>query len=140
MSANVFPRELGVKLTCNGCGAIAQTAMCGIKRNRDWQSTQGWGKGSDPGSPQRDPQPARKTTYTRNGVEVSRTVPATVGSPGRPSNITHDLCPPCLKLDRAALEVRKTKRAAQIKQRDAKAKERDAMLKHSTAQAEADAR
>lgn len=94
MSANVFPRELGVKLTCNGCGAVAQTAMCGIKRNRDWQSTQGWGKGSDPGSPQRDPQPARKTTYTRNGVEVSRAVPASAGSPGRPSNITHDLCPP----------------------------------------------
>lgn len=138
MSARALPREYGVKLTCNGCGAVAQTAMCGIQRNREWQSTQGWGKGSDPGIPARNPLPEREVTYQRNGLAVTRKLPASAGTLGRPSTLTHDLCPPCLKADREALEQRKAKRAARLVALDAKRKERDAMMRHSAEQKAAD--
>lgn len=104
MSTEILPREYGVVLVCNNCGAKAQTALCGRRRNREYQATQGWGRGSDPG------------TKPKN-------------SPGRPSTKSHDLCPPCLALDRAATAERKKKRAAQVAARDAKRKERDAALK-----------
>lgn len=140
MTATIFPRELGVKLTCNKCGATEQTAMCGKGRNRDWFKSKGWGRGSDPGLPARDALPERETTFMLRGAEVTRKLPATAGTPGRVSTISHDLCPVCLKLDRESAKERKVTRDKQIAARDLKRKERDVAARHAMAQAEADSR
>lgn len=126
MTATILPREYGVKLTCNRCGATAQTAMCGRRENRKWFARLGWGRGSDPGTPARDSLPARETTFVLRGVEVTRKLPPTAGTSGRPSTLAHDLCPACLKLDRAELAERQAKRNEQLNARNAK---RKAMVK-----------
>jgi len=129
VTAKVLPREYGVKLVFDGCGATEQTAMCGKRSNRDWFATKGWGRGTDSGSPARDPLPERTTTYPLRGIEVTRTLPATTGSPGRPSNLSHDLCPDCVRLDRERAALRREERSKQIAAMDAKRKERDAEMR-----------
>lgn len=140
MTATILPREYGVKLTCNRCGETVQTAMCGRGANRKWFAKLGWGRGSDPGSDYRASEPARAAERNASGKVIKRARPAKAEIEGRPRTTAHDLCPPCLKLDRQAMAERKARRAAQLKARDAKRKERDAMLRHTAAQAEADAR
>lgn len=129
MTAKALPREYGTKLTCNCCGAIEQTAMVGAKRNREWFRGKGWGRGSDPGSPAMDAMPERETKFMIRGVEVTRKLPATPGRPGRPSTKSHDLCPPCLKLDREAAKAMRAARAARIVASDAKRKARDSAMR-----------
>jgi len=96
MTAIILPRQYGVKLVCNGCGATQRTAMCGIRASRKWFATHGWGRGSYRGSRYRTPT----TSY--------------------------DLCPVCLAVDHTAKAARGARRAAQITARDAKRKQRAA--------------
>jgi hypothetical protein len=103
----ILHRGYGVVIICNRCGERQRTAICGRRNNRAYWVTKGWDRGSDPG------------TRPKNGG-------------GRPRTTSHDLCPRCLKLDRAAAAARKVKRAAQIAARDAKRKERDAQLRPAT--------
>lgn len=131
MTAIVLPRELGVRLRCDGtgCGASVATAMCGRKENRAWWATLGWGRGSDPGVPYRAAEPARETVRDRFGQIIERARPARKEHPGRERTTSHDLCPPCLAKDRAAAAERAARRAKQIVARDATRKERDEQLR-----------
>lgn len=114
MSVEQLPRQLGCVAVCNSCKVRIQTGQVRKKDIRAYLETVGWGRGTDKGS------------RTKNG--------------GRPSNLTHDLCPTCRAADRSCTAARATKRAEQIKVRDAKRKERDALGRARKEQAEAGAR
>jgi hypothetical protein len=129
VSARILPRELGCRLTCNGCGATSVTASISITGNRAYAASLGWGRGSDPGRPYREGREAQPTVRDEAGKLIKRAVPALPGIPGRPRNTKHDLCPTCLAKDRAATEARKAKRTKQVAARDAGRKARDQKFK-----------
>lgn len=129
MTAIVLPREYGVKLTCNRCGATAQTAMCGLRENRKWFAKLGWGRGSDPGQDYRPAEPATETVRDASGRVIERARPAKPEVAGRLRTTAHDLCPACLRLDRAELAERQAKRNEELNARDAKRKAQDAALR-----------
>lgn len=126
MTAKLLPRELGCRLTCNNCGATTSTASISITGNRAYAATLGWGRGSDPGKPFREGSPAQPTVRDDTGKLIKRAVPALPEIPGRPRTTKHDLCPPCLALDRGGAAERKVKRNKQIAARDAGRKARAA--------------
>lgn len=119
MTARYLPRELGVVIECNGCDAKERTANVLLHRNHEWLATKGWGRGSDTGL---DFRPATEPTVD----SIGRKRPGRPATPGRPRNTSHDLCPACLAVDRAATAARKvtsdarrTKRLDSLKARDA---------------------
>lgn len=124
MTAKLLPRELGCRITCNNCQATTVTASCSITGNRAYAASIGWGRGSDPGKPYREGLEAQPTVRDDDGKLLKRAVPALAAIPGRPRTTRHDLCPPCLALDRAAAVERDAKRTKQIAARDAGRKAR----------------
>jgi ribosomal protein S27AE len=123
----IFPRQWGVKLTCDRCGKSVATAMCGRKQNRTYWATQGWGRGSDPGQAARTALRDRGTVVDSRGRE--RKLHDLPEVEGRERTTKHDLCPKCLKLDRAAAAERKERRAKQIVARDAARKARAQIIR-----------
>lgn len=96
MTARVLPRDYGVVVECNRCGAKEQTAITGKRRNRAFAKAKGWGRGTDRGTTGRHP------------------------APGRPKTLGHDLCPACLVLDLDAADARRTATIARRAARNAK--------------------
>lgn len=111
-------RGYGIVVSCNRCGATRQTANLRVDVNRDAAKCEGWGRGSDPGCRSREARPATPRVVLPGG-RIQRSRPASPERIGRPSTRAHDLCPGCLKLDRAAAKQRKANRDAQIAARDA---------------------
>ena len=71
MSITWLPREQGMVVRCNGCGAKYHTANISATNTRAWlKAHEGWGRGSRP--------------TTKKVLGTKR----------------HDLCPPCLATDK----------------------------------------
>jgi hypothetical protein len=102
-----LPRQYGVVFVCDDCGLRKQTAMIGRRRNRIYWRSQGWGRGSDPGSVGREARPAQEAVRDADGKLVRRARRALAERIGRPRTTGHDLCPPCLAKDRTATAERK---------------------------------
>lgn len=120
MTARILPRDYGVVVECNRCGAKEQTAVTGKRRNRAFAKTKGWGRGTDRGTKYRAAEAAVPSVYGANGKVVERRKPAVAEISGRPKTLGHDLCPPCLKLDRDAAAARRAATTARRAARDAK--------------------
>ena len=126
MSGRHVGRGCGTAIMCNRCGAKSVTGQIRKGDHRAYLETIGWGRGSDPGQDYRPAMPARTEIRTRLGVRYEVKLKATPEREGRPRTTSHDLCPECLKQDRAALVERKTKRQKQVAARDAARKARAA--------------
>jgi hypothetical protein len=96
MSARIARRSCGSTIECNRCGTKSTTGQVRAGDHRDYLATKGWGRGIN------------------------------AGTKGETSTKRHDLCPPCLKLDRERAAQRKKERNERIAARDKARKERAA--------------
>lgn len=122
MSVEILPRQRGAALVCHNCKTRLVTGQVVKRGIRAYAVTQGWGKGSDEGTPYRAAEPAKPSVRGDDGKLIKRARPALPEIPGRPRTTGHDLCPDCLAKDRAASAARKAATAAKRAKRDAKRK------------------
>lgn len=127
MSARSLGRGYGTVIACSGsgCGSRSVTGQIRVTHHRAWLKSQGWGRGTDPGSKGRAAQPARAAGLSLTTGRRVRARPARPAVEARPRTTNKDLCPPCLKADREATtkrkEARRQQRAAARAKRDRKA-------------------
>lgn len=127
MSARSLGRGYGTVITCSGsgCSARSVTGQIRVTHHRAWLKSQGWGRGSDPGSKGRAEQPARAAGLHPVSGKRVRARLARPAVEARPRTMNKDLRPPCLKADSEATakrkEARRQQRAAARAKRDRKA-------------------
>ena len=101
MTCRLLSRERGATLKCNTCGARVQTGQVSKGAIRTYARSLGWGRGSVAGD-------------KRKGIQSTK---------------AHDLCKPCLDVDRAvAGRIRSNAIAAKAERVAAKDAKRRALL------------
>lgn len=113
MTARSMGRARGVVIECNRCGTTIQTANIVRSVNRDYAAKHGWGRGTCPA--------VRALDEKRHAKTGAVTQEARDGS--LPTK-THDFCPKCHPLDRAAGDVIRAEKAARKAKKADRARKR----------------